>query len=317
MRAALRPDRAWSSRSGSNAFDLDDDASYQRWRDTKMEFYPSSAEDLLVEIRDPAQVTSIEKTAIVDRCVRSNMALYAVASSSQRDELQTRRDLRAFSTTFGLNTLEDHRSAEADGIVRIEIVQDGGRLGYIPYSNRPISWHTDGYYNFESASHYVGAMLLHCVRDADEGGDNRLLDPDIAYIRLRDLDPGHIEALMHPEAMRIPANIEDNGRIRHENVGPVFFIDPNDGALGMRYTARKRNISWRDNEQTRRAVSALEQTLETDPLVFRVRLQPGQGLICNNVLHDRAGFVSSAEGGRLLFRARYHGRIGPSRSIGG
>ena len=77
----------------------------------------------------------------------------------------------------------------------------------------------------------------------------------------------------------------------------------------MRYTARKRNIAWRDDERTRRAAAALEQILETDPLVLRVRLRPGQGLICNNILHDRTGFVSSATAGRLLYRIRYHRRI--------
>ena len=299
----------------SFAFDLDNDAAYHRWRDSKLERYPSRSEELFVEIRDPSQLTSIERAAIAERCVKSNMALYAFPSD--RTEPRIRQDLKVLSATFGLNTLEDHRSAEADGIVRIEVVQSGGRLGYIPYSDRPISWHTDGYYNFDSAAHYVGAMLLHCVRSADEGGDNQLLDPEIAYIRLRDLDPGHIEALMHPEAMRIPANFEDNGRVRPENVGPVFFIDPNSGTLGMRYTARKRNIAWREHEQTRRAVAALEHILETDPLMLRVRLQSGQGLICNNVLHNRAGFVTSSDAGRLLFRVRYRGRIGPSRSIGG
>ncbi|QXX73283.1 hypothetical protein MHY1_00078 [Methylovirgula sp. HY1] len=294
-------------RSG-NAFDLDDDAAYRSWRDSKLEHYPLCADDLLVEIRDPNELTAREKTAISERCLKSNMALYVFPAN--RSEWELRRSLRTLGATFGLNTLEDHRSAEADGIVRIEVVQSGGRLGYIPYSDRPISWHTDGYYNFESAAHYIGAMLLHCVRSADEGGDNRLLDPEIAYIRLRDLDPGHIDALMHPAAMRIPANFEDNGQVRAENVGPVFFVDPTTGTLGMRYTARKRNIAWRDDEQTRRAVSALEHILETDPLVLRLRLQPGQGLICNNVLHDRSAFAASNEGGRLLFRVRYRGRIG-------
>lgn len=308
MRPAQWPKTPGGALSVDSPFDLDNDASYRRWRDAKLERYPVRFEDLLVEIRDAAHVSASEKSAIAERCARSNMALYAL-SSDRRDEQQVRQDLPAFAAAFGLVTMEDHRSAEADGIVRIEIVEDGGRFGYIPYSNRPISWHTDGYYNFDSAHGYVGAMLMHCVRDADEGGANRLLDPEIAYIRLRDLDLGYIAALMHPAAMTIPANNEENGRVRPENVGPVFFVDPNRGTLGMRYTARKRNIAWRDDALTRRAVSALEHILETDPLVLRTRLHPGHGLICNNVLHDRTGFVASAKGGRLLFRVRYRGRI--------
>ena len=40
-------------------------------------------------------------------------------------------------------------------------------------------------------------------------------------------------------------------------------------------------------------------------------MEPGQGLICNNVLHDRTGFALSTESGRdrLLFRIRYADRI--------
>ena len=53
-------------------------------------------------------------------------------------------------------------------------------------------------------------MLLHCTAAAETGGENGLLDHEIAYIRLRDKDPDHIEALMHPEAMTIPARAMHN-----------------------------------------------------------------------------------------------------------
>jgi hypothetical protein len=42
-------------------------------------------------------------------------------------------------------------------------------------------------------------------------------------------------------------------------------------------------------------------------------LQPGWGLICNNVLHSRSRFSDGVEPdpaqGRLLYRARYYDRI--------
>ncbi len=310
MASARIGDASTRARTGGGPFDLDDEASYRAWRDAKLERYPARAEDLVVEIRDPARLGASERAAIAERCGRANAALY-VFTRAAPDQRRLRADLIAFGAAFGLTAIEDHRSAEADGVVSIEVVREGGRLGYIPYSNRPIAWHTDGYYNYHGPDRCVGAMLLHCARDAEEGGVNRLLDPEIAYLRLRDLDPGHIEALMNPAAMSIPANVEASGAVRRENVGPVFFVHPATGALGMRYTARKRNISWRDDEPTRRAVAALEAILETDPLALRVRMRPGQGLICNNVLHDRTGFVSSATAGRLLYRIRYHSRIDP------
>jgi len=40
-------------------------------------------------------------------------------------------------------------------------------------------------------------------------------------------------------------------------------------------------------------------------------LAPGQGLICNNVLHNRTGFTDDMDKGiaRLVYRARYYDRI--------
>jgi alpha-ketoglutarate-dependent taurine dioxygenase len=44
------------------------------------------------------------------------------------------------------------------------------------------------------------------------------------------------------------------------------------------------------------------------PWQFHAKLQAGQGLICNNVLHTRSGFTDG-EHARLLYRARYYDRI--------
>jgi hypothetical protein len=154
-------------------------------------------------------------------------------------------------------------------------------------------------------------MLLHCVRSANQGGENRLLDHEIAYIRLRDENPAYIAALMDPDAMTIPANEEADGTVRAENTGPVFVADADTGALMMRYTARKRNIRWREDAASQAAVQALERVLSADPFIVRVRLGPGDGVICNNVLHDRSGFDagSDSESSRLLYRIRSYDRL--------
>jgi hypothetical protein len=176
--------------------------------------------------------------------------------------------------------------------------------GYIPYSSRRLLWHTDGYYN--APEERIRAFILHCVRPATEVGENRLLDPEIAYLLLRDADPRHVEALSAPDALTIPANVEE-GAERPARSGPVFSFE-GDG-LHMRYTARTRSIEWRDDEPTRAAVRCLEQILASDsPYVFRLRLAAGQGLVCNNVLHDRTSFTDGTPG-RLVYRARYLDRL--------
>ena len=42
---------------------------------------------------------------------------------------------------------------------------------------------------------------------------------------------------------------------------------------------------------------------------LQLRLAPGMGLVCNNVLHDRAAFVDSTTQRRLILRARFYERI--------
>jgi hypothetical protein len=60
----------------------------------------------------------------------------------------------------------------------------------------------------------------------------------------------------------------------------------------------------------RAAVAALERLLATpSPYIHRLTLAPGMGILCNNVLHDRTGFVDTPEHKRIMYRARYYDRI--------
>ena len=109
--------------------------------------------------------------------------------------------------------------------------------------------------------------------------------------------------------MTIPARQGADGEARPDQPGPVFSVDA-EGHLHMRYTARTRSIAWRDDAATRAAVATLEALLAGEsPWTFRGVLEDGMGLICNNVLHDRAGFENSPDRARLLYRARYYERI--------
>ena len=77
------------------------------------------------------------------------------------------------------------------------------------------------------------------------------------------------------------------------------------------------SIRWKDDAVTRDAVAFLAELL-TPPVssAFYVCLQAGEGIVCNNVLHNRAAFhdAADAEQHRLLWRARYHDRIAVSSS---
>jgi hypothetical protein len=182
--------------------------------------------------------------------------------------------------------------------------REGTRSRYIPYTERPITWHTDGYYN--PPERIVRALLLHCAGRAAEGGANRLMDHEMLYILLRDQDPELIRVLMDPDAMTIPGN-EEEGLTRPETVGPVFSVD-GDGSLYMRYTARARNVIW--SERAAPAAAAIRHLLDQpSPHIFQHVLEPGQGLVSNNPLHTREPFKDDPAAPRLLYRARYHQRV--------
>ena len=216
-----------------------------------------------------------------------------------------------FAARFGLSRLDHHLCANADGVSELTTASSGRRVGYVPYSHHSLSWHTDGYYNERSKQ--VRAVVLHCAQDATTGGENALLDPEIAYIRLRDANPAFITAFEHPACMTIPANIENGREIRPEVSGPVFSYENSSGFLHMRYSARKKNIRWRDDQTTTAAREFLSELLadEAGP-ILRYKLQPGQGLISNNVLHNRTAFEDGQSHKRLLYRARFFDRIEPS-----
>ena len=290
-------------------FDLDDLEAYFRWREAKLAGQPLRAEDLLVEIAEPGRPSDAERAAILDRCRRANMAVYACRDHGEGlvpAEMKSR--LAELGAAFGLHRLDRNLCADEDGITALEVRAGGAAGEYIPYSNKPLSWHTDGYYN--SADEQVRGLILHCGRPAASGGANALMDPDIAYIRLRDENPDFIRALMHPQAMTIPANNTGGTEIRPARVGPVFSIDPAGGALHMRYSARKVNVVWRDDSVTSAAVAFLTELLAGDgPDILHWRLEAGQGYIGNNVLHNRSAFGDGEKGGRLLYRARYFDRM--------
>ncbi len=297
-------------------FSLEDDRAYRAWRDWKLEHAPANAEALIVEVRDPKSLTAGEREAIVARCRVANMAVYTSAARGD-----ARETVRLLGEQLGLRRLDANWLADEDGVSSLTNARAGGaavRGEYIPYTDRPIRWHTDGYYN--PPERRIDAMVLHCAQAAESGGENRLLDHEIAYVRLRELDPAHVAALASARAMRIPLRAAVpgeqgvGGQAREARTGPVFSLCEPGGDLHMRYTARTRSIEWHDDEATRAAVAALEALLAAEGRhVHRLRLAPGMGLVCNNVLHDRSGFSDANGQRRLLLRARYLDRIEGTR----
>ena len=291
--------RSIETPGSGHAFDLDDDVAYRAWRGWKLQHRPADAAAITVDVVDPCALSVGERDLLLSHIAHANMALYRSPPGDDDRDMP-----RRLGAQLGLQRLDANWLADEDGISSIQVSSaSDGRGGFIPYTDRAIRWHTDGYYH--PADRRICGMVLHCVRPAAGGGVNALMDPELAYIALRDANPAHIRALMQPTAMTIPAREDDDGVARAAQTGPVFAINA-DGSLHMRYTARTRSIEWAPDAATSAAVAALQALLDgASPHILRLRMEPGMGLVSHNVLHDRSAFEDDPASPRLLYRARF------------
>ncbi len=300
---------------------LMDDEAYAGWRADKLAGQGNAPTPPVVPVKDPFHLTQREWSDMRDCVRRHNLFIYDLGRHGDDDRQAIDNDflLPALCRQLGLTELLANPASDLRGISRIEAVDpDHPRAGakerarYIPYTRKRLNWHTDGYYN--PAEFRVRAFALHCVRGAQSGGESRLLDPELLYILLRDHSPRLARALSHPEAFLIPADDGQSGSGRREFRGPVFSIDGETGALYTRFTRRRRHIVWRKDSDTRAAVEFIASLLDTPhPAILRWTLEPGQGIVCNNVLHCRTAFEDrpGKGNGRLLHRLRFRQRIAP------
>ena len=287
-----------------NPFDLDDNETYLRWRESKLKDYPTKFDNLLVEVNNPRKLRQREFDALQQRCRKANMAVYVGKTGDDPDQ----EIPFAIARQFGVSGLNKNWLADENALSSLMVRENGVRQHYIPYTNQAINWHTDGYYN--SPEKQIRSMMLHSVQKAGNGGENSFFDHEIVYILLREADPEHIRILMRPDALSIPPRLGEYGEVaRKTETGPVFSLSAA-GDLHMRYTIRKKNVVWADNPETKSAVKLLNQILTGDSdFVFQILLEPGMGLISNNVLHNRNAFVDNENYSRHFFRSRYFERL--------
>ena len=294
--------------------DLNNDTDYRKWVDFKLAAYEKRQDDdfpLIIDINSNGEIPALPLSIIKQHINDYNFALYQL-SGDVDDHLASVKNI---GSQVGLKELDKNLCAQEDRVTKLTVVDQGRGHSYIPYSNKAIGWHTDGYYN--PVHQRVLALVLHCEHPSEQGGVNDLLDHDMAYIHLRNENPEYIKALSRPQVMCIPENIENGVKIRPQTCSAVFmneFMQENgdnqDPVLAMRFSKRKHNIIWADDALTKEALACLFEFLDSDsPYHVRYRLKTGEGVICNNVLHTRSSFTDSAENTRVYYRARYYNRI--------
>ncbi|MCW8934458.1 MAG: TauD/TfdA family dioxygenase [Gammaproteobacteria bacterium] len=285
-----------------NPLDLGDITGYQKWREQKVRLYDKAAHLNVIDIKGD-KLTKAELSNLKSACDRFNYSIYRM----QKPELGSKQFVHETGLLLGLKRLDGNLCSDEDNITSIQVMSSGRHSVYIPYTDKKLTWHTDGYYNADDRT--IRAMILHCVRPARTGGENLMLDHEMAYIQLRDENPLYIEAFTQANVLTIPPNIENGKEIRAAKTGPVFSVDPISHTLHMRFSARTRNIEWKDDSLTEDAVACMRGLLnENNPYVISYRMQAGEGIIANNVLHNRTAFTDGEEK-RLLYRARYYDRV--------
>ncbi|MDD9883549.1 MAG: TauD/TfdA family dioxygenase [Gammaproteobacteria bacterium] len=327
---ADRADRAADARFLSPAV-IADPAGYRRWRADKLARARRWAAQSPVDIADPARLTAAELAALRARVEAVNFALYRVAGAAAAVDHAA---LKRLCRQVGLTRLATNPFSAPSGISEIcvadgdagEATVAGGTTGtvatdnagattgtvapaataarYIPYTDRALGWHTDGYY--QPPQRRIRAFALHTLRAAPSGGENRLLDHEILYLLLRDRDPALAAGLFAEDALTIPPGLGAGGGARAAQTGPVFWFAA--GRLQMRLTLRPRHAQWKAS--TRAAAADIKAILDDpeSPFVTTRRLRAGEGILCNNIPHNRAAFTRPPAGqpGRLTLRARFY-----------
>ena len=148
------------------------------------------------------------------------------------------------------------------------------------------------------------SWLLHCINPADDGGENCLLDHELA-MREYVLSYDDIEVLMNKRAITIP---ESQGSNRSEISTYIFSFDNDYEKLHMRFSMRKENIKMSDNTFT--AMSKLTNVIENNCSKYCItyKLSKNEGILSNNILHGRNSFKDDKVQRKLL-RIRSYERL--------
>lgn len=208
--------------------------------------------------------------------------------------------LEELCLAFGLRTQERSLFAPEVGFTRLTVGAQGNS-GYSPFSNRPLGWHTDGY---TSTSPPVKSFVLHCISPAAQGGQTYFLDAELVCIHLFDHYRFAFDVLTQP-VMQIPAN---QGTEAGERAAvTVCVIDLQAGLPPLvRYTNRRKHVTWLGGAKTEEAVDALRRSIDELKAYWRSwRFEAGQGVVSANGLHKRTPYDDGPGATRLLLRGRF------------
>lgn len=183
-------------------------------------------------------------------------------------------DLRIFGSHFG--RIEDLRTDNTTN-------QNNDQLGY---TDAPVDLHTDQAF----IAHPPRYQMLHCMRPAEAGGDNRLADARAAAAYLRATDAEAYELLT-----TVPVCFHRVQRA-YESVRESPILELRDGVLfrvrSSYFTMDPHRLPFARMEAYYRAYNRFTALVSDPRHHFHVRLAAGDFVLYDNfrMLHARTGF---------------------------
>ena len=268
-------------------------AEFLRWAEEKEKNIPQNTDGISVNIHDINNVKISEIAKIKETIYKYNSCIY-----SSKIALKNNTNLLKFAESVGMKTY-DCNNIESNEISTITPLQNN-KINYIPYTDKSLNWHTDGYYDKKS----IFSWLLHCVNPATQGGENYLLDHELA-LREYVLRNDDIDNLMAEDALTIP---ESKDTSRSEISTYIFSFKNQYKKLHMRFSMRKDNIGT--SRKANSAMTKLREIIENDCAKYSLtyKLQKNEGIITNNILHGREAFKDDKVKRKLL-RIRSYERL--------
>ena len=268
-------------------------AEFLRWAEEKEKNIPQNSDGILVNIHDINNVKTSEIAKIKETIYKYNSCIY-----SSKIALKSNTNLLKFVELVGMRTY-DCNNIDSNEISTITPLQNS-KINYIPYTDKPLNWHTDGYYDKKS----IFSWLLHCVNPATRGGENYLLDHELV-LREYLLRNDDINNLMAEDALTIP---ESKYTSRSEISTYIFSFKNKYKRLHMRFSMRKDNIGT--SAKASPAIIKLREIIEGNCAKYSLtyKLQKNEGIITNNILHGRKAFKDDKVKRKLL-RIRSYERL--------
>ena len=268
-------------------------AEFLSWAEEKEKNIPQNTDGISVNIHDinNVKITEIDK-------IRETISKYNSCIYSSKIALKSNTNLLKFVELVGMKTY-DCNNIESNEISTITPLQNS-KINYIPYTDKLLNWHTDGYYDKKS----IFSWLLHCVNPATQGGENYLLDHELV-LREYLLRNDDINNLMAEDALTIPASKDTS---RPEISTYIFSFKNKYRRLHMRFSMRKDNIDT--SAKASPAIIKLKEIIENDCAKYSLtyKLQKNEGIITNNILHGRKAFKDDKVKRKLL-RIRSYERL--------